>query len=87
MANVNQPLLINNCFNLQLKLGSTVDPNYLGHVDSILVEKTRGDRVTVTNKEGGVATILLGGTSTNIRYYEQLERAVVCGVNTYKVSY
>ncbi|GJY53923.1 TCP-1/cpn60 chaperonin family protein [Tanacetum coccineum] len=42
-----------------LKLGSTVDPSYLGYVDSILVEET-GARVTVTNEQGGVATVLLG---------------------------
>jgi T-complex protein 1 subunit theta len=66
-----------------LKLGSTVDPSYLGYVNSILVEKARGDRVTVRNEQGGVATILLG-ESTDIRYYELLERAVVSGVNTYK---
>ncbi|GJU62459.1 T-complex protein 1 subunit theta [Tanacetum coccineum] len=67
-----------------LKLGSTVHSSYLGYVDSILVEETRGARVTVTNEGGGVATVLLGVGASNIISDEQLERAVVNVVNTYK---
>ncbi|GKC69396.1 hypothetical protein Tco_1115279, partial [Tanacetum coccineum] len=66
-------------------LGNTVDPSFLGYVDSISVEETRGARVTVTNEQGGAATVLLGvGASTNIISDDQLERAVVNVVNTYR---
>ncbi|GJR29130.1 T-complex protein 1 subunit theta [Tanacetum coccineum] len=44
-----------------------------------------GPPVTVTNEQGGVATVLLGvGASTNIISDDQLERAVVNVVNTYR---
>ncbi|GJW59220.1 T-complex protein 1 subunit theta-like protein [Tanacetum coccineum] len=69
----------------QMALQFCNHPSYLGYVDSILVEETPGARVTVTNEQGGVATVLLGaGASTDIISDEQLERAVVNVVNTYK---
>ncbi|PWA96991.1 TCP-1/cpn60 chaperonin family protein [Artemisia annua] len=65
-----------------LKLGSTVNPDDIGYVDSISVKKTRGAMVTVTNEQGGVATVLLGAITNSIS--DELERAVVTGINTYK---
>ncbi|XP_024977900.1 T-complex protein 1 subunit theta-like [Cynara cardunculus var. scolymus] len=67
-----------------LKLG-TVNPDDLGHVDSISVEEIGGARVTVVrNEEGGnsVTTVLLRGSTDSI--LDDLERAVDDGVNTYK---
>ncbi|KAJ9561975.1 hypothetical protein OSB04_007135 [Centaurea solstitialis] len=67
-----------------LKLG-TVNPDDLGHVDSITVEEIGGARVTVVrNEEGGnsVTTVLLRASTDSI--LDDLERAVDDGVNTYK---
>lgn len=68
-----------------LKLGSTVNPDDLGYVDSISVEEIGGARVTVVrNEEGGnsVTTVLLRASTDSI--LDDLERAVNDGVNTYK---
>ncbi|PWA76225.1 TCP-1/cpn60 chaperonin family protein [Artemisia annua] len=68
-----------------LKLGSTVNPDDLGHVDSISVEEIGGARVTVVrNEQGGnsVTTVLLRASTDSI--LDDLERAVDDGVNTYK---
>ncbi|XP_071710473.1 T-complex protein 1 subunit theta-like [Rutidosis leptorrhynchoides] len=68
-----------------LKLGSTVNPDDLGYVDSISVEEIGGARVTVVrNEEGGnsVTTVLLRASTESI--LDDLERAVDDGVNTYK---
>ncbi|XP_071732296.1 T-complex protein 1 subunit theta-like [Rutidosis leptorrhynchoides] len=68
-----------------LKLGSTVNPDDLGYVDSISVEEIGGARVTVVrNEEGGnsVTTVLLRASTDSI--LDDLERAVDDGVNTYK---
>ncbi|GJY87023.1 TCP-1/cpn60 chaperonin family protein [Tanacetum coccineum] len=57
-------------------LGNTVDPSFLGYVDSISVEETRGARVTVTNEQGGVATVLLGvGARTTVAGATEIEIA------------
>ncbi|KAL7605947.1 T-complex protein 1 subunit theta [Lactuca sativa] len=67
-----------------LKLGA-VNPDDLGHVDSISVEEIGGARVTVVrNEQGGnsVTTVLLRGSTDSI--LDDLERAVDDGVNTYK---
>lgn len=55
-------------------------------VDTVVgsIQRIEKAKVTVTNEQGGVATVLLGA-STNIKIYELLERAVVNGVNTYKI--
>ncbi|PWA88688.1 TCP-1/cpn60 chaperonin family protein [Artemisia annua] len=68
-----------------LKLGSTVNPDDLGYVDSISVEEIGGARVTVVrNEQGGnsVTTVLLRASTDSI--LDDLERAVDDGVNTYK---
>nr|GEV46128.1 T-complex protein 1 subunit theta [Tanacetum cinerariifolium] len=68
-----------------LKLGSTVNPDDLGYVDSISVEEIGGARVTVVrNEQGGnsVTTVLLRASTDSI--LDDLERAVDDGVNTFK---
>ncbi|KAK1427297.1 hypothetical protein QVD17_15980 [Tagetes erecta] len=68
-----------------LKLGSAVNPDDLGYVDSISVEEIGGARVTVVrNEQGGnsVTTVLLRASTDSI--LDDLERAVDDGVNTYK---
>ncbi|KAF5795619.1 putative chaperonin TCP-1, chaperonin Cpn60/TCP-1 family, groEL-like apical domain superfamily [Helianthus annuus] len=68
-----------------LKLGSVVNPDDLGYVDSISVEEIGGSRVTVVrNEQGGnsVTTVLLRASTDSI--LDDLERAVDDGVNTYK---
>ncbi|XP_076953108.1 T-complex protein 1 subunit theta-like [Bidens hawaiensis] len=68
-----------------LKLGSVVNPDDLGYVDSISVEEIGGARVTVVrNEQGGnsVTTVLLRASTDSI--LDDLERAVDDGVNTYK---
>ncbi|PWA80203.1 TCP-1/cpn60 chaperonin family protein [Artemisia annua] len=65
------------------KLGSTVNPDHLGYVDSISVENAaRCPRVTVKNEQGDVATLLLGAHNEIVA--DGFERAAVNGVNTYK---
>ncbi|KAI3773901.1 hypothetical protein L1987_48440 [Smallanthus sonchifolius] len=68
-----------------LKLGSVVNPDDLGYVDSISVEEIGGARVTVVRNEQGrnsVTTVLLQASTDSI--LNDLERAVDDGVNTYK---